>query len=265
VYVVFCVEKEEGAGGLNVWIETLQPDTRVAALQGTVSSSLEKSLRLQGRPGLAAAVRSIFASKPAFGHNNLKGAACRILYEEQWIDGEFIRTGKLLAVEITNTRHRLGAYRYTDSGGRSALFDERGRRLQRDGAFIEPCVYNRISGAFGYRIHPIRRSRHFHGGVDFAAPAGGGHRLRRLDRFVDRPAPRFPGHRERKAERSDGDPLEACTRTQPGRNGTSRTAGQDQRLPFTARRPHLQGGKQSGQADGDPVIPSCRQQGNYSS
>lgn len=169
---VLHLEKEEGSGELNVWIETLQPDTRVATLQGTVSSSLETSMRLQGRPGLAAAVRSIFASKPGFGHNNLKGAAYRILYEEQWVDGEFIRTGKLLAVEITSKRNRLRAYRYTDSGGRSALFDEQGRRLQRDGAFIEPCSYNRISSTFGYRIHPIRRSRHFHGGVDFAAPAG---------------------------------------------------------------------------------------------
>lgn len=169
---VLHLEKEEGTGELTVWLETLQPETRVATLQGTVSSSLEEEMRLHGRPKLAAAIRSIFSSRPGFVHKNLKDAAYRILYEEQWLEGRSISTGKILAVEITESNRRMRAYRYTDAGGRSAYYDERGRAVQRGGAIIEPCNYNRISSTFGYRVHPIRRTRHFHGGVDFAAPAG---------------------------------------------------------------------------------------------
>src|SRR5690554_1863592 len=39
------------------------------------------------------------------------------------------------------------------------------------GAFIWP-VLGRISSGYGYRIHPIRKERHFHGGIDIAIPFG---------------------------------------------------------------------------------------------
>lgn len=39
------------------------------------------------------------------------------------------------------------------------------------GAFIWP-VFGRISSSYGYRIHPIRKERHFHGGIDIAVPLG---------------------------------------------------------------------------------------------
>jgi len=39
------------------------------------------------------------------------------------------------------------------------------------GAFIWPVI-GRISSSFGYRVHPIRQDRHFHGGIDIAVPLG---------------------------------------------------------------------------------------------
>ncbi|MFW6281490.1 MAG: peptidoglycan DD-metalloendopeptidase family protein [bacterium] len=39
------------------------------------------------------------------------------------------------------------------------------------GAFIWP-VLGRISSSYGYRIHPIRKERHFHGGIDISVPIG---------------------------------------------------------------------------------------------
>lgn len=39
------------------------------------------------------------------------------------------------------------------------------------GSFIWP-VLGRISSSYGYRIHPIRKDRHFHGGIDIAIPIG---------------------------------------------------------------------------------------------
>ncbi len=39
------------------------------------------------------------------------------------------------------------------------------------GAFIWPVI-GRISSSYGYRNHPIRGNRHFHGGIDIAVPLG---------------------------------------------------------------------------------------------
>ncbi|MFW6288026.1 MAG: peptidoglycan DD-metalloendopeptidase family protein [bacterium] len=39
------------------------------------------------------------------------------------------------------------------------------------GAFIWPVI-GRISSSYGYRIHPIRNEKHFHGGIDIAVPLG---------------------------------------------------------------------------------------------
>ncbi len=39
------------------------------------------------------------------------------------------------------------------------------------GTFIWPVI-GRISSSYGYRIHPIRQDRHFHGGIDIAVPIG---------------------------------------------------------------------------------------------
>jgi len=39
------------------------------------------------------------------------------------------------------------------------------------GAFIWPVI-GRISSGYGYRVHPIRGERHFHGGLDIAVPLG---------------------------------------------------------------------------------------------
>lgn len=169
---VLHLEKDEQTGELSVWKETLQPETRTATLQGTINSSLADALRLQGRPSLAKAISEIFSSKIDLARKAARGATYRILYEEQWIDKEFAGTGKILAVEIINGNGRYQAYRFTDTRGSSAYFDEQGRPLQNGHLMIEPCNYERISSTFGYRVHPIRRTLHFHGGVDFAAPLG---------------------------------------------------------------------------------------------
>lgn len=53
----------------------------------------------------------------------------------------------------------------TDSVATLSRSDSRGLELQWP-------VKGRISSGYGYRIHPILRTRHFHGGIDIAAPEG---------------------------------------------------------------------------------------------
>ncbi|NTU94278.1 MAG: M23 family metallopeptidase [Chlorobiaceae bacterium] len=169
---VLHLEKDEHSGELNVWQETLQSETRIAKLEGRIGSSLSNELQLRGRPSLVAKTRELLQPKIDLRRAALNGATYRILYEEQWLDRDMIGTGKILAVEISTGKHRYNAYRFTDADGGSTYYDERGQALQGKQMMILPCSYDHISSKFGYRTHPIRRTVHFHGGVDFAAPLG---------------------------------------------------------------------------------------------
>lgn len=169
---VLHLDKDENTGELQVWKETLQSESRIATLHGTLTRSMDEEMRRRGRPALSSEIRKLLSSKIDPDRNEFKGGTYRLLYEEQWIDNEFMGVGKILAIEISTGKRKFQAYRFTDSNGRSAYYDERGVAIQNDHRLIEPCNYNRVSSTFGYRTHPIRRTVHFHGGVDFAAPLG---------------------------------------------------------------------------------------------
>jgi murein DD-endopeptidase MepM/ murein hydrolase activator NlpD len=166
------LEKDDHTGELNVWRETLDYETRLATLDGKISGSFAHELQKRGRSGLVSQLRELLSSKLDFKRDIQPGTAYRVLFEEQWIENDFIGTGKILAVEISGGARQYNAYRFTDLKGNSAYYDEKGKALQNHLVFGQPCNYSRVSSGFGYRVHPIRRSVHFHGGVDFAAPVG---------------------------------------------------------------------------------------------
>jgi murein DD-endopeptidase MepM/ murein hydrolase activator NlpD len=169
---ILHLEKDEHTGELNVWRETLDYDTRLATLEGNVSGSFSRELQQHGRSGLISQLKELFSSKLNFQRDIQPGTNYRVLFEEQWIEDEFVSTGKILAVEIMTKNNHYSAYRFTDSKGITAYYDDKGRTLQNRFFFGQPCSYRRITSGFGYRVHPIRRTVHFHGGVDMAAAVG---------------------------------------------------------------------------------------------
>ena len=166
------LEKDERTGKLSTWKEKLQSETKLATLAGKIPTTLSLEMSARNRPTLVEDIRNLLASKVDVAKNSLKGASYRILYEERWIGDEFVGTGKILAIEISSGRHSYNAYRFTDTKGGSGYYDERGVALQNAPKFMQPCNYDHVSSGFGYRIHPIRHTRSFHGGVDLAAPVG---------------------------------------------------------------------------------------------
>lgn len=166
------LEKDAQSGTIDVWKEALDISTRLTTIEGTVRSTLSKDLARLGRPGLAATAGRLLFSQLGFGRDLEAGSTYRILFEEQWVDRVFVGTGRILALETTSGGHARNAYLFTDTKGGTAYYDRQGNMLLSPRIFIQPCTYSRITSDFGYRIHPIRRTRHFHGGVDFAAPVG---------------------------------------------------------------------------------------------
>lgn len=165
------MQKDEDSGSFQVWQEVLDYDVQLATLSGTINSTLALELQKNSRYSLITELQNLFAWKINFNRDIQPGTAYRVLFEEKWIGDEYITTGKILAAEINLEGQNYTAYRFTDSRGTTAYYDENGNSLS--GFFLsQPCNYTRISSGYGYRIHPILRRRQFHSGVDYAAPTG---------------------------------------------------------------------------------------------
>ncbi len=168
---ILHVQKEAESEQFNIWQETFESQNRVSALSGTISSSISAELQKSNRYALISQLQKLFAYKVNFKRDIQPGTTYNILFEEKWVGDEFVGIGNILAAEILIDNTPSTAYRFTDSKGNTGYYDEKGNSLI-SSFFINPCNYSRVSSRFGYRTHPILRRRHFHGGVDFAAPRG---------------------------------------------------------------------------------------------
>lgn len=172
-YAMLHLVKDERTGKLSTQKETIEYETRVATLEGTLRSSMSSELRSRNRASLAPQLRKILSSKVDFKKDIHAGATYRILFQEQWSENRFIGTGDILAVEIRSKGEKFNAYQFSNAKGDSAYYDEKGRALaQGKTLFVQPCRFNRVSSGFGYRVHPISGRSEFHGGVDLVAPTG---------------------------------------------------------------------------------------------
>ncbi len=101
-----------------------------------------------------------------------KGDTFHLLFEELYLDDEFIGFGEILAAEFVNQGRAYRAVRYTDLTGRSDYFSPEGDSMRK--AFLRaPVDFTRISSNFNMRrLHPLHKRSMPHRGIDYAAPAG---------------------------------------------------------------------------------------------
>ena len=106
-------------------------------------------------------------------HRDLRrGDRFRVIYESLYSSGEYLRAGRLLAVEFENAGKRVSAYWFANGSRHGNFYAADGRSLKR--AFLRsPLEYTRVSSGFSSsRIHPIFGYDAAHRGVDYAAAAG---------------------------------------------------------------------------------------------
>ncbi len=101
-----------------------------------------------------------------------KGDEFSVLFEEKYVDGEFIGFGKILAAEFVNQNTKYRAVYYVDSSGHGDYFTASGDSMRK--AFLRaPVEFSRISSNFNLRrFHPIQKRVMPHRGIDYVAPAG---------------------------------------------------------------------------------------------
>ena len=114
----------------------------------------------------------MFSTSIDFRSDLKRGDRFSVVYETFWLDGELVKTGRILAGEFVNrgVAHQSVWYEdpVTKQGGYYTLD---GKSLKK--AFLKsPLEFSRISSGFSMRVHPISGKWKAHKGVDYAAGMG---------------------------------------------------------------------------------------------
>lgn len=151
----------------------LKPDVKHAFRYATIDSSLYMAGKRAGMPSnLTMELANIFGWDIDFALDIQKGDSFKVMYEEQFLNGKKIGTGKIVAAEFTNSGKTFKAVRYTDKDGVSNYYTPEGRGMHK--AFLRtPIEFAKISSHFNLaRKHPVLHIIRAHKGTDYAAVRG---------------------------------------------------------------------------------------------
>jgi len=149
-------------------IETIQFDTRSKVMEVEIQTSLFNALdNFPKGESLADGLAGIFAWDVDFNVDIHRGAQIRLIVDEQYHDGSFVKYGRIQAAQLMNGGKTYRAYRFND-----AYYDEKGNAVKR--AFLtSPLKVLHITSGFTYRrAHPILGIERAHLAIDYGAPEG---------------------------------------------------------------------------------------------
>jgi len=140
---------------------------------GEIQSSLFLDAQKAGMSDkLIMQMAHIFGWDIDFALDLRQGDSFKVIYNENFLDGEKIADGEILAAEFTNRGKTFRAIQFTDSNGESRFYTPDGDSMRK--AFTRtPVPISRISSGFNpNRKHPVLKTNRPHRGVDYAAATG---------------------------------------------------------------------------------------------
>ena len=161
------IEKQES--GYVSHTETKEVESRLQFSSNTITSNFWNA---GVNAGLEDAqimnLANIFGWDIDFANDIQKGDQFSILFEENYIDGEYAGRGKIIAAEFINQGETFTAIRFTDG----EFYTPEGRSMRK--AFLRaPVDFKYISSSFNpRRLHPVTGRVSAHRGIDYAARTG---------------------------------------------------------------------------------------------
>ena len=147
-------------------------DKRIGYSEGTIRSSLFEAGKQAGMTdALIMELVGIFGWDIDFALDIREGDRFALLYEEQFLEGQKVKDGPIVAAEFTSQGRTYRAVRYTNARGSSDYYSPDGHSMRK--AFLRtPVDFRRISSRYGKRRHPTLNKLKMHKGVDYAAKRG---------------------------------------------------------------------------------------------
>jgi murein DD-endopeptidase MepM/ murein hydrolase activator NlpD len=150
-------------------IETIEVDTRLNYTQGDVTNSFwNAGLKANLTDNQIMQVAGIFGWDVDFALGLRAGDSFYVMFEEHYINGEFIENGDIVAAQFVNQGEAYTAIRYDDGN----FYTPKGRSMRK--SFLRaPVNFRYISSSFKKnRFHPVQKRWKAHRGVDYAADRG---------------------------------------------------------------------------------------------
>jgi murein DD-endopeptidase MepM/ murein hydrolase activator NlpD len=150
-------------------IETKQIEKVLDFSQGVISSSFWNAGTEAGlTDNQIMKLAGIFGWDIDFAQEIRAGDSFNMVYEQLYVDGEFIGFGDIVAAEFVNQGEVFTAVRYTD--GR--YYTPEGRSMRK--SFLRaPINFKYVSSSFNpRRFHPVQKRIKPHRGVDYVARVG---------------------------------------------------------------------------------------------
>ena len=161
-YIVF-----DFINGINIYRGKKKVKTKLKISQGTINSSLSETIDKLGiSPRVSIKLSEIYAWTIDF-FKIQEGDAFKVYYENNYIDGEYIGIGRILAAEFTHKNQKFYSFYYKENENYGEYFDESGRTLRK--AFLKaPLDFYRISSRYSRnRKHPVTGQWKGHFGTDY--------------------------------------------------------------------------------------------------
>jgi murein DD-endopeptidase MepM/ murein hydrolase activator NlpD len=139
-----------------------------------VAGTLGHSLGVLGLgSSLTGIVTGALDAKFSFTKDTRQGDSVRIILDEEYVDGVFLRYGAIHAIEYANERAgKLQAFWFEPVRGTGEFYDASGRAVH-GGWLRTPLRYDHISSPYNLkRQHPILKRIMPHLGIDYSASTG---------------------------------------------------------------------------------------------
>lgn len=153
-------------------VETGQLTRGVTLGSGVIRTSLFAATDDARLPdSVATQLVRLFEGDVDFHRGMRKGDRFSLQYETLEADGEILRTGKVLAAQLTNNGATYSAMWFDLGNGKGDYYSFDGDSRKRT-YLASPLEFSRVSSGFAMRMHPIHKTWRKHLGVDYAAPTG---------------------------------------------------------------------------------------------